>query len=210
MKKQSALYGLLALLGAIIAILISAPISIAYFRAYGNSVGEPTPVWLAVLESAYPTLLDFAERTRVYQTYGRIFFLTILFTIPGLFCLKRQIGTLTRLSRWGWRIFFGGVLLMALGSFGDYCCDQSGFWVSTGFGLEMIGTVVLWIGAVLYGVAALREDNGPRWIGGLLIGIAPVGILGLGILDHIPSGPLLGYFIFWLVVGPFLMMNKAG
>ena len=210
MNKQAAFYGLLALLGAIIAILISAPISIAYFRAYGNSVGEPTPVWLAALESALPTLLDFAERTRVYQTYGRIFLVTILLTMPGLLCLKGQIGTSTRLSRWGWRTFFAGVLFMALGIFGDYCCDQNGFWVSTGFALEMVGMVVLWLGAVLYGVAALREDNVPRWIGGLLIGIAPVGILGLGILGHIPSGPLLGYFIFWLGVGPFLMMNKAG
>lgn len=164
MNKRTAFYGLRALLGAIIAILISAPISITYFRAYGNSVGEPTPVWLAALESVLPTLLDFAERTRVYQTYGRIFLVTILLTIPGLLSLKGQIGTSTRLSRWEWRTFFGGVLLMALGSFGDYCCDQSGFWVSTGFGLEMVGMVVLWLGAVLYGVAALKEDNVPRWI----------------------------------------------
>jgi hypothetical protein len=98
---------------------------------------------------------------------------------------------------------------MALGSLGDYCCDQSGFLVSTGFGLEIAGMLVLWFGAVVYGFAVLREDNGPRWIGIMLICVAPAGMLGLMILQHIPSGPLLGYFIFWLVMGPSLMLNKA-
>ena len=97
---------------------------------------------------------------------------------------------------------------MGVGIFGDYCCAQNGFWVSMGFGLEMLGTFVLWVGAILYGIATLREGEIPRWIGSALIAIAPVGTFGLIFLSHIPSGPLLGYFIFWLVAGIYLMKNQ--
>jgi hypothetical protein len=72
MIRRIAFYGFLALVGAIIAILVSTPFSLAYFRAYGNSVGEPTPGWLAAFGSSYLSLLDFTVRFQVYQFYGRI------------------------------------------------------------------------------------------------------------------------------------------
>lgn len=206
--RRIRLYGFLALLGALSAILVSTPFSLAYFRAYGNSVGEQTPVWLAAFGSAYPSLLDFTGRIQVYQFYGRIYTLMIPLTLPGLFYLKSQIGTSSRLSHWGWRIFYSGVFLVGLGIFGEYCCDQNGFWISIGFFLDMLGTLVLGIGAIVYGIAVLREDLVPHWVGRLLIAITPVSILGSVLLQHIPSGSLFGYLIFWLVLGISLVAGK--
>lgn len=208
MNNKKSLHGFLALLAAIIALLVSTPFALAYFRAYGNSVGEVTPRWLLTFGSAFPSLMDFAGRIQVYQTYGRINILLIPLTLPAFLKLKVQIGTTTRLSFWAWRIFFGGLLFMSLGIFGDYCCSMNGFWVSMGFFLEMLGSLVLWVGAIIYGIASLREGGIPKWIGSLMIGITPMGIIGLVVLAHIPSGPLLGYFLFWLIFGFANLMER--
>ena len=200
------LAGFLALLAGLVALLVSLPFAVAYFRAYG--AGEPTPVWLTAFGDAYPSLLVFASRTRVYQLYGRIYSAVIPLTIPGLLVLKRWIGTDTRLSRGGWRIFFCGALLAGLGICGDYWPDPDSFWVGTGFMLEIAGMLVLWGGAILYGKAAVREDHSPAWVGAALIGIAPGGMLGMGLLAHMPSGPLFGYALFWLVMGGALIGRR--
>jgi len=198
--------GLLAALAALIALVISAPFAAAYFRAYGS--GEPIPPWLLVFARANPELLNFALPSRVYQVYGRVFSLVIPLTIPVLLTLKEQMGTATRLSQWGWWTFFGGLLLFGVGVAGDYWPDQDSFWVGMGFLFELAGMLVFWVGSVLYGVAARREGSIHRWIGSGLIGIAPGGILGMVLLAHIPSGPLFGYVIFWLLFGLALAFGK--
>jgi hypothetical protein len=72
---------------------------------------------------------------------------------------------------------------------------------------ELAGMLVMWVGAILYGVAILRSGTASRWVGFALIGILPVGILGFMLLSHIPSGPLLGYVIFWLGMGSYFMLG---
>lgn len=198
--------GLLALLAGLTALLVSLPFAAAYFRAYPG-YGTPPP-WLPAFARAFPGLLEFAHLTRVYQVYGRTYSVIVPLTIPGLLLMKQWIGTDARLSRWGWRIFFGGVLLFGLGVIGDYWPDPNSDWVGMGFVLELVGMLVLWSGAILYGMAAFQDDNTPRWIGRSLIGIAPGGILGIALLAHIPSGPLLAYAIFWLVLGSTQLTEK--
>ena len=51
------------------------------------------------------------------------------------------------------------------------------------------------------GISSLKEGKLSRLIGGLVIGIAPLGIAGLSVLKHIPSGPLVGYFVLILAIG---------
>ena len=141
----------------------------------------------------------------VYQNYGQLYSLVIPLTIPALLALKKQIGTDTRLALWGWRVFFGGLLVYGLGVFGDYWPNQNTFWVGIGFLFEMIGAVVFGVGAILYGIAAIKGNRVSRWIGFGLVGIAPLGVIGLIVLGHIPTGPLLGYVMFWLVVGSLFL-----
>lgn len=155
-----------------------------------------------------PNLFDFASLTQVYQVYGRIYSLVIPLSLPALIVLKKQMGTDTRLSLWSWRIFWSGALLGALGIIGDYWADPDSIWFRVGFILELIGILVLWVGGILYGITAFRERHVPRWIGGTMIGIAPVGIIGLVLLFHIPSGLLLGYVIFSLLIGVRLMQGS--
>ena len=191
----------LAVLGATIALLISVPFALMYFRAYGLGEGQTPPAYLVAFGDAFPNLIDFDLATRAYQFYGRIYSLVVPLTLPALLTLKNRTGTSTNLSKWGWRIFYTGVLMFGLGVIGDYWPEQSSFWIGLGFMLELIGMFVLGLGAILYGLAALRGGIVPRWVGDGLVGIAPVGVLGTLLLAHIPSGPLLGYVIFWLILG---------
>ena len=204
MKKNIAL---LAILGAIIALLISVPFALMYFRAYGFGEGQTPPAYLITFGQAFPGLVDFDQDTRVYQVYGRIYSLVVPLTLPALLALKRRIGTSTKLAKWGWRVFYTGVLMFGVGVFGDYWPDQNSFWVAGGFLFEMLGMLVLGVGAILYGVAAIREGTIPRWLGYGLVGIAPGGVLGTLLLEHIPAGPLFGYVVFWLVVGLQPLIN---
>jgi hypothetical protein len=197
-KRNSAA---LAALGAIIALLISIPFALMYFRAYGFGEGQTPPAYLITFGEAFPSLVNFGRATCVYQIYGRIYSLVVPLTIPALLALKRCIGTYTKLAKWGWRVFYNGVLMFGLGVIGDYWPNQNSFWVGAGFLFELLGMLVFGAGALLYGVATLRGDTVPRWVGYGLVGIAPGGVLGLLLLAHIPAGPLFGYVLFWLVMG---------
>jgi len=205
---------LFAILGALIALLISVPFALMYFRAYGFGEGQTPPAYLITFGQAFPGLVDFDRDTRVYQIYGRIYSLVVPLTIPALLALKNRIGTSTKLARWGWRVFYTGVLMFGLGVFGDYWPDQNSFWVAGGFLFEMLGMLVLGVGAILYGIATiqrkdtLREGTVPRWIGYALVGIAPGGVLGTFLLEHIPAGPLFGYAVFWLIVGVWSIWRR--
>lgn len=198
----------LALLGAIIALLISVPFALMYFRAYGFGEGQTPPTYLISFGEAFPSLINFDRATRVYQFYGRIYSLVVPLTLPALLTLKVQIGISTKLAKWGWRVFYIGVLMFGLGVFGDYWPDQNSYWVGAGFLLELLGMLVLGLGAILYGVAALREESVPRWVGYVLLGIAPGGVLGTWLLAHIPAGPLFGYVVFWLILGVRSLMSR--
>ena len=195
------LSGLLAIISCLIALLITIPFAASFYRAYGSSEPGLLRPWLYSMVRTFPNLFDIASPTQVYQVYGRIYSLVIPLSLPALVVLKKQMGIHTRLSLWSWRIFWSGALLGALGIIGDYWPDPDSIWVGVGFILELIGILALWVGGILYGITAFRERHVPRWIGGAMIGIAPAGILGLWLLFHIPSGPLLGYVIFSILIG---------
>lgn len=200
--------GLLALLAAIIGLAISLPFAAAFYLAYPGF--NTPPFWWEGFRAAYAGLFEFAAATRVYQIYGRIYSLLIPLTLPALFSLRTRIPVSSRAAIWGRRVFIAGVVLFALGIIGDYWPDPNSQFVGAGFLLEMIGTPTLWVGSLIYGLAVLRNDRTPRWVGAAVTGIAPLGILGSILLNHIPSGPLFGYAVFSLVLGTALLIDKAG
>lgn len=191
--------GTLAILAAIIALLLSPPFAAAFFRAYPGF--EIPPAWVSEMGSVFKSLLDFAPSRDVYQIYGRYYSVVIPLTVPAMISLRKDlIGEDDRLER-GWRVFFAGVLILGLGIIGDYWPNQDSFWVGLGFTLELIGTLLLWGGAIYYGIQVRRNFFPQNWTGIALFGIPVIGMLGMGLLAHIPSGPLFGYVLFWLVQG---------
>jgi len=204
--KTKMIVGILAIIAALIALLITMPFAAAYFRAYGS--GQVVPALTKAFGRAYPNLLNFDRAAWVYQLYGRLYSLVIPLTIPAMLRLKEKIGIDTRRSLWGWRVFYWGVLMFGLGVFGDYWPNPNSYVVGAGFLLEIVGSLVIWVGAIIFGMAALKGDAVPRWIGVGLVGIAPMGILGILLTGHIPAGPLLGYVMFWLVTGYSMLRSK--
>jgi hypothetical protein len=103
----------------------------------------------------------------------------------------------------GGRILSSGVIISGLGIAAEYWLNPNSWWSNTGFGLELLGALLLWLGAIIFGIATLRSEWKNRLVGFALIAIAPLGIIGLLTLDHIPSGPVLGYFAFLLILSKF-------
>jgi uncharacterized membrane protein len=94
-------------------------------------------------------------------------------------------------------VLAAGFGALTLGTFGDYALVQGSFWASNGFGLELVGFLVLVVATPLLGWA-LRRETGlavPESIGVAVIGPAGV-ILGAALVVHIPSGPAS-----WLMLG---------
>jgi hypothetical protein len=200
------LASLAAVLAALTALLISPPFAAAYFRAYPG-YGAP-PFWWSDFLRTFPDLLQFAAPPSVYQFYGRIYSLAIPLSLPAVLELRKRIPTVSRSMIWARRIFTGGLALFGLGVIGDYWPDQESFWIGLGFSFELLGSLMLWIGAFMYGIGANRSESALRGTGSGLIGIAPLGLLGILLLAHIPSGPLLGYFILMLLWGAGLILDR--
>lgn len=199
------LAGLAAFIAALTALLISPPFAAAYFRAYPGY--EVPPFWWSDFLRTFPDLLQFAASPSVYKFYGRMYSLAIPLSLPAVLELRKRIPTSSRSMIWARRIFTSGLAIFGLGVIGDYWPDQESFWIGLGFLFELVGLLILWIGAFLYGIGANRTEASLRWIGSGLIGIAPLGLLGILLLAHIPSGPLLGYFILMLLWGARLAFS---
>jgi len=204
--------GCLAVTVSSLALLITLPFSLAYFLAYD----EPTP-WMWELIRFFGPLLKFDSRSVVYATYGKLYSALLPLTAPAFVHFDRNFGPVrdTRIALWGYRLLVSGMFLGALGIIGDYWPAQDSWWVSTGFMAELIGILLIWVGSFLYGLALQKTDGwGKRFgLGWMLIPAG--GILGLTLLGHIPSGPLLGYASFWFAVGLWFLppgsnLNKSG
>lgn len=199
--------GMLSFIAGAIGVTISVPFSAAYFRVYPGY--ETPPSWLPAFAVAFPSVFDFALPAQEYQMYGRMFSIVIPLTFPGILLMKQWIRADTRRNRFGWWIYFGGAMLVGLGIIGDYWPDPDSAIPGFGFVLELFGVLVLWLGGILYGVSVLSGGHVPALIGWSFFSITPVGVLGMTLLAHIPSGPLLGYVISWVILGGWLMFRST-
>ena len=59
---------------------------------------------------------------------------------------------------------------------------------------------MLWSGAIAAGISSLKSHSLSRLLGALVLGVFPIGLVGMIMLAHIPSGPLVGYFILMLAI----------
>ena len=109
--------GLAALLGGVLGIVLTPPFALAYELAFGAYADFP--FWSAPVEALYP--LYFSNGERVYYTYGRLYFLTLLPELFALHALRGERGSGSRaLERWGFRLSLVGMWLAVIGVFTDF------------------------------------------------------------------------------------------
>lgn len=178
--------GLSALLGGALAVLLTLPLGLAYDEAYALP-GEDPPAWALAARPLLGQLLTFAAPSTVYETYGRVFAMAYLLMLPGavaLHGLQRRAGV--RFEFAGYVVLVTGLALSGIGVAGDYWADGATFLVS------VVGLLILFVGALLYGIVILRARILPRVCAWLMI-LAGAGGLPFTVLvwQHIPGGPTL-------------------
>jgi hypothetical protein len=194
--------GLAAIVGGLMAIILTPPFATAYFSA--NLSFDTLPFWLPRIRPALDSLLNFAPPIMVYNIYGRVFNLVYLLFLPAAFALHHlHREASSRLEKLGFAILVVGLLATFVGVAGDYWVDGAGFLI------ELLGLLALTIGATLYGVVLLRSKVVPSWCAWLLIACGPGVFVFFPLIGHVPSGPTFVFAIAWLMVG-YILLFKQG
>jgi hypothetical protein len=155
-----------------------------------------------------------ATYSDAYLYYGRAYFLVYLGCLLGLAGLYTRRRT-SRLigEKWGFGLTFIG---LAIGLIGDVLAYWGGppgrdftQMQATGFSIEVIGLLLILIGAVVLGATYLGEQANvlPKLVAGLLIAAGPGGFLLFSF--HVPSGTLLLFCCAWVVLGYLLLMGRV-
>jgi hypothetical protein len=194
--------GLAAMVGGVLGIVLTAPFALAYDLAFGGY--RNLPFWAPPVRTLF--LLDFALGERVYYTYGRLYFLTLLPELLALHALRgARADEAGRLERWAFRSLLVGAWLAVVGVFTDYWVP-----VPPGFLLVLAATPLLVAGLVSLGVGLWRVDAVPRWFSLAMVG-AGIGTIPvmLFLVFHLPSGPLLTFHIASVTLGYVLWSSRG-
>jgi hypothetical protein len=191
------LSGLSAMAGGVLAIVLTIPFSAAYARAYPGF--DVPPFWLPAVQPLLRPLLTFDSSVAVYNLYGRMFEFVYLLILPAVISLRvMQRNAPGANAPWSFGILVTGLIVSFLGVAGDYWADGAGW------GIELVGLLVLLIGATLFGVTALRAAYIPPWSAWLLILAGPGAIGATWLIGHIPSGPTFLFAVSWVIIGYLL------
>jgi len=185
---------------AAVGIALTPPFVTAAVLAWSE---EPAKLlWWDAVEALFP--LQFAAPEEVYATYGRIYFLAMLPQLLGFVALAQRLRAAPApLPRWGFRLYAAGFVLVLLGVFLDYWLA-----LSSGFVIELVGSLLLLLGALRVGFEIRRSHALPR--GSALLFWSPVLLLIPAMLlvrGHVPSGPLLPFHLMWIGLGLVLFLS---
>ena len=189
--------GLCAMAGGVLAIVLTFPFSAAYARAYPGF--DVPPFWLPALQPILRPLLTFDSSVTVYNLYGRMFefvYLLILPAVIGLHFVQRNATGAN--AHWSFGVLVTGLIVSFIGVAGDYWADGAGW------GIELVGLLVLLVGTTLFGITALRAACIPPWSAWLLILAGPGALGATWLIGHIPSGPTFLFAISWVIIGYLL------
>ncbi|NLG96992.1 MAG: hypothetical protein GX491_06485 [Chloroflexi bacterium] len=187
---------------AVVTALFMLPFSFLLAAAYGRAYEPLTAHFLlSPLVRLVPGLFNFTSPAWVYQIFGRVYGFFIPLALPALLMLIKQIPVRSALYRWGSGILVTGVILAGLGIIGEYWDDPDSSILFIGYYLDLLGTLLVWIGGSLTGAAVLRDSQTARWVGFAFLTIPLGSILGLLLTGHIPSGSLFGLVLFTLATG---------
>ncbi len=202
-EKQAA--GVLAarvglVVGGLVCLAVTPQFALAYQRAYGAREGETVNYWIKQVE--WPTWVSGLDAIATYKRYGIIFGFALAVVV---FCLAVVVRSRTGKGKWerrGWRVSVGGLGAVAIGSLSEYGISEDLFDSSNGFGLELLGFLLIMIGTPILGRALHKEAGLGRIkaIGIALIG--PIGVVaGLAINGHLPGGPAMPIIVTAMIIG---------
>lgn len=194
--------GLAAMLGAALGIILTPPFVVASAFSYPGGAAD-LPVWAGWVRVVFP--LDFAPAEQVYNTYGRVYFLTVLPELCGLYALRgSRGGELGVLEKWGFRLSLIGLWIVAVGIFTDY-------WTHTPPSImaEVFGSLILLVGFALLGASFWRSKVLPRWASLSMIVAGPGLVPVMVVLPHAPSGFLLLFHVAWIALGYVLVSENV-
>jgi hypothetical protein len=148
----------------------------------------------------------------VYGYYGRAYFLVLLGCIAGLAGLYAKRGSSRSVEENGGLVLTcAGLVIGLVGNILDYWGGSPGQDFTqvqvTGFGLEVIGLLLVLGGSVMLGFAYRHANVLPKLVPWLLIAAGPGGIL-LSFL-HVPSGTMFLFCCTWVVLGYLLLTGKV-
>jgi hypothetical protein len=156
-----------------------------------------------------------ATYSDAYGYYGRAYFpvfLGCLAGLAGLYALRKGSAERSEEETWGFGLTFAGLVTGLIGDVLAYWGGAPGEdftqLQARGFGIEVTGMLILLVGSVVLGVAALRSRSLPRVVALMLILAAPSGVF-LSALVHMPSGTMLVYCCAWVVLGCMLLTRKG-
>jgi hypothetical protein len=174
-------------LGGMVCLAITPAFASAYYVAYGRSEGESAPPdWLSSLDSPWFS----AGPIATYKRHGIVFGLALLVVVVSLALVVRPRHGKGRLEQRAWLMIIAGLGAVALGSLSEYGIPEDVVDPSNGFGLELLGFLVVAAGSVTLGWADHREHNSGaiRSVGVALFGLVAI-VAGTALIEHLPSGP---------------------
>ena len=194
--------GAAAIIGSLLALVLTLPFASAFFSAYPGD--DVPPFWRAPFLPTLRPLLTFAPPVAVYNLYGRVYELVYLLFLPATVVLHRlHQGNSGRLERWGFALLIGGLVLTFIGVAGDYWAN------GLTFVLSLLGLLVLAAGTTLYGLVLWRSGVLPRRVSWLFLACLPGVFVGSWLTGHIPSGPTLPFALAWLALGAALWRGAS-
>lgn len=193
--------GAAAVVGGLVAVVLTPPFATAFFLAYP---GENTlPFWFDGVEDRLGSLITFDSPIPVYETYGRLYNVVYVLFLPLVVVLHR-VASGSVLERRGARVLLTGLGMTTAGVAGDY-------WLNgLGFPLEFLGLLTMMVGATMWGLGSRRGKALPRLWCWLFVACGPGALVTSFLLGHLPSGPTLSFALVWLVVGVSLVLRPVG
>jgi hypothetical protein len=187
--------------GGVICLVVTPFLALAYYPAFG-SYGETPPPWADWI--SWPTPIT-GDAVSVYNGYGTIYGLALVVVVVSLAVLVRNSTALGTETRGSLIVLVGGLGAVAVGSVLEY-----GLEFLPGFGLEILGFLVLIGGMVLLGMTLRREFRLAQWKSVVvsLSGFVAV-LVGTGLVGHLPSGPALLFVVACVAVG-FMGLRLPG
>jgi hypothetical protein len=161
-----------------------------------------------------------ASYSDVYGYFGRAYFpvyLGCIAGLAGLYALRRgnlglQGTGKPDTEKWVFGMTFVGLMIGLVGNVLEYWGGTPGedftMVQMQGFGIEMLGLMLVLFGSVAFGFTYRRANVVPRLVVWLFIAAGPGGIL-FSILLHAPSGTMLLFCCAWVVLGYLLLTGKV-
>jgi uncharacterized membrane protein len=120
-------------------------------------------------------------------------------------CLAVVVHSRKGKGKWelrGWWVAVGGLGAVAIGWLSEYGISEDLFDPSNGFGLELLGFLLIMIGTPIPGRAVRREAGVARMKAFGIALIGPVGVVaGLAINGHVPGGPAMPIIVTAMIIG---------